>query len=877
MLYEEQYRQAVLHDSVAVYQVNITRDRIDEEFAQYLDDGSTDMLMAVALKAPCSYNEYCLRWERRVSEETMSAYFRLNTCAKLLQLFECGVTSVSVEYCTKDVRNRNVWVSKNVQMFRDGASQSVYGLVCIKDITRQYEQEMASREYERKATLDLLTGIKNHVSGEMMISERLLAHPELEYMLLLFDVDRFKTVNDTYGHQFGDEVLKNTASLLQEVCRMKDIAVRVGGDEFVLFMELPEQKKQVVERIFNKLCYIHKDFAVSISMGVSTTQDCGREYARLFYCADQAMYKSKRRGRGCYTIYSRDMSLKPEEGVEAFALGEEMLNQDIFLTLRTLLRTFSECMNDYLFVYDLTKDNFYISNIASQRFALPSSTFTNVAETLKTFVYEEDQPALLKELKEMTEGVRDAHNLSYRWLSRSRQPVWINCRGRVIRGRNDKPLFVVGCINEIGTRQLADNVSGLLGESAFEDIYDQKCRQGFKGYLLRVGVDEFREINEQYGDRCGDFILRSMALCMQKVISPSQQLFRLPGDEFIIVEYDRTQSKQAQELYSKIRASIDGLIQEMNYDVIFTISAGVVGAEALDGCNYNEAMKRAQFSLGRAKNLGRNQCYIFQHTDYEKALRKAMILQEMKRSIKNNFVGFDVYYQPIINARTGELYAAEALMRYTRESGECISPVEFIPILEKSALIVPVGKWLIEKSVVLCQEFRKYHKDFKVSINLSAVQFQKSGIHRDLQDAMDRKGLEYSSCILEMTESQLMDNNQMIRRLWNHMGKKGFVIAVDDFGTGYSNFSNISAMNPNLIKLDRSFTLRALRSEFDYTLMKSIITLSHELGLEVCVEGVETKEEIAYIRKLQPDFLQGYYYGEPGPSESFLEQYKNKL
>lgn len=877
MLYEEQYRQAVLHDSVAVYQVNITRDRIDEEFAQYLDDGSTDMLTAVALKAPCSYNEYCLRWERRVSEETMSAYFRLNTCAKLLQLFECGVTSVSVEYCTKDVRNRNVWVSKNVQMFRDGASQSVYGLVCIKDITRQYEQEMASREYERKATLDLLTGIKNHVSGEMMIRERLLAHPELEYMLLLFDVDRFKTVNDIYGHQFGDEVLKNTASLLQEACRMKDIAVRVGGDEFVLFMELPEQKNQVVERIFNKLCYIHKDFAVSISMGVSTTQDCGREYARLFYCADQAMYKSKRRGRGCYTIYSRDMSLEPEESVESFALGEEMLKQDIFLTLRTLLRTFSECMNDYLFVYDLTKDIFYISNIASRRFALPSSTFTNVAETLKTFVYEEDQPALLKELKEMTEGVRDAHNLSYRWLSRSRQPVWINCRGRVIRGRNDKPLFVVGCINEIGTRQLADNVSGLLGESAFEDIYDQKCRQGFKGYLLRVGVDEFREINEQYGDRCGDFILRSTALCMQKVISPSQQLFRLSGDEFIIVEYDRAQSKRAQELYSKIRASIDGLIQKMNYDVIFTISAGVVGAEALDGCNYNEAMKRAQFSLGRAKNLGRNQCYIFQHTDYEKALRKAMILQEMKRSIKNNFVGFDVYYQPIINAKTGELYAAEALMRYTRESGECISPVEFIPILEKSALIVPVGKWLIEKSVVLCQKFRKYHKDFKVSINLSAVQFQKSGIHRDLQDAMDRKGLEYSSCILEMTESQLMDNNQMIRRLWNHMGKKGFVIAVDDFGTGYSNFSNISAMNPNLIKLDRSFTLRALRSEFDYTLMKSIITLSHELGLEVCVEGVETKEEIAYIRKLQPDFLQGYYYGEPGPSESFLEQYKNKL
>ena len=142
---------------------------------------------------------------------------------------------------------------------------------------------------------------------------------------------------------------------------------------------------------------------------------------------------------------------------------------------------------------------------------------------------------------------------------------------------------------------------------------------------------------------------------------------------------------------------------------------------------------------------------------------------------------------------------------------------------------------------------------------------------------MDQNGLEYNACIIEMTESQLLENNQLIHRLWNRMGQKGFVIAVDDFGTGYSNFSNISTMNPNLIKLDRSFTVRALRSQFDYRLMKSIITLSHELGLVVCVEGVETKEETEYIKKLQPDFLQGYYYGKPVPEELFLETFGKNL
>ena len=806
----------------------------------------------------------------------MSAYFRLNTCAKLLQLFEQGITCASVEYCTKDVKNKNVWVSKTVQMFKDTETQAVYGLVCIKNLTKQREQEITARENEKKATMDLLTGLKNHVSGEMMIRDRLLSHPDQEYMLLLFDVDCFKQANDTYGHQFGDDVLKKTAELLLKACRMKDIAVRVGGDEFVLFMELPEYAEKVVERIFHTLCHMHDSFWVSVSMGVSTTKECGREYARLFYCADQAMYKSKRKGRECYTMYTRNMSLQTEDGVESFILGEQMQNQETFLTLRTLLRTFSDCMNDYLYICDLTKDIYYISESASRRFALPSSTFTNVAETFKTFVYQEDQEALLRELHEMAEGIRDEHNLCYRWFSRSRQPVWINCQGRVVRGRNNRPLFIVGCINEIGARQFADNVSGLLGESAFESMYDEQCRQGFKGFLLRIGIDEFREINEQYGDRCGDFILRSTALSMQEVITQTQRLFRLPGDEFMIVEYEKNRPEQALELYDKIRASIDAMILDMNYEVIFTISGGVVGAEALDGCNYNEAMKRTQFSLGRAKHLGRNQCYVFRHKDYEDAQRKNTILQEMKRSIKNNFVGFEVYFQPIIQAKTGELYAAEALMRYTRESGEPISPVEFIPILEKSAMIVPVGKWLIEKSARLCRECRRYNREFKVSINLSVVQFQKSGIYQDLKDIMDANGLEYSACILEMTESQLLDNNLIIRRIWNSMGKNGFEVAVDDFGTGYSNFSNISTMNPNLIKLDRSFTVRALRSQFDYTLMKSIIALAHELGLAVCVEGMETKDEAEYIKKLHPDFLQGYYYGRPGPAETFLQEHVHK-
>ena len=193
MQYEKQYRQAVMSESIVVYQVNFSKDLIEEEFSQRTeDDEEVKVLSAVSLHAPCSYNEYCLRWSRRVADDCMSAYRRLDTCEKLLKIYARGITSASIEYRTRDATEKGIWVNKTVQMMEDEETKDILGLVCLKDITKQREKEIYAREMRKKATMDLMTGLLNHVSGEMAIRERLLSRQDQEYALFVFDVDEFK-------------------------------------------------------------------------------------------------------------------------------------------------------------------------------------------------------------------------------------------------------------------------------------------------------------------------------------------------------------------------------------------------------------------------------------------------------------------------------------------------------------------------------------------------------------------------------------------------------------------------------------------------------------------------------------------------------------
>ena len=561
-----------------------------------------------------------------------------------------------------------------------------------------------------------------------------------------------------------------------------------------------------------------------------------------------------------------------------------------------IVELFNPCMDDYLYVFDLQKDCYKISKHATERFLLPGDNFDDAAKAHHTFVYSEDQSRLDDEFRRIMSGEIVFHNMHYRWLDRAGKPVWINCRGRVLNDADGKPHFLVGCINEIGQKQKADNVSGLLGESSLS-AYVEQFEDGLPdGFFLRIGIDDFRDINGDFGMEYGDYILKSTADCIAENIKPSQRLYRILADEFMVVDFSGGDMEAATELYKNIRKSLDTFIEENGYKSVFTISAGAVDTAKTSG-TYENIMKLSEYALNTAKEQGKNRCYIYMQEDYDVFLRKKQITRQLHHAVNHGFEGFETYYQPIVDTKTRRLVGAEALMRFsmpercedgeTKKEAVCvgedghdadekvhwerISPVEFIPLLEETGLIIPAGKWMLHQAISTCSRWQKYIPNFRININLSYVQVMKSRVLTEILTALRLYGLEPSAVWIELTESGYLDTNTHFEKLWDGLKKNGVLVILDDFGTGYSNLHCLGDLRPNYIKIDRSFTLKALNNQYEHDLMTQIITMTHKLDLTICVEGIETEDEFAKISELDPDYIQGFLFGKPQPAEEFYE------
>lgn len=539
-----------------------------------------------------------------------------------------------------------------------------------------------------------------------------------------------------------------------------------------------------------------------------------------------------------------------------------------------VIKAVAPCMDDYMYFYDLSQDLYYISEKALERFAMPVNLFSDVAEMHKVFVYKDDVDMLVEDLQKMASGEKEEHNIEYRWLSKEGNPIWVNCQGRVIKDEDGQPKYMVGCVNEIGRKQKADNVSGLKEVSSIAASLEMYCSVANSGYVLHIGIDDFKSVNERFGHEYGDFILRGVADCIKESIGPGEEVYRVFGDEFIVVSYFADDIASGRALYDKIRIAVNAFIEKNRYETVFTISGGVLSCAELSGMEYQELIKLSQFALNQAKKRGKNQIYFFDINDYEDFLRKTMILSAIRESVSTTFEGFEVYYQPIIKDSDDPTpHGAEALLRYTLPNGEKVSPMEFIPILEESGLIIPVGKWVLDKAIAFCQRVQKTIPDFSVNVNVSYVQVLKSPFVVEFFRLLGQYEMATSSITIELTESGQLDDSAQMHKVWRNLHQYGVTVALDDFGTGYSNLMNISDISPNVVKLDRGFTMKALSNEFERNLMQNIIQLVHSLGLKICVEGIETEEELKEIRSLGPDYIQGYYYGRPCPEESFIFEF----
>ena len=541
------------------------------------------------------------------------------------------------------------------------------------------------------------------------------------------------------------------------------------------------------------------------------------------------------------------------------------------LPKETLLEIIAKCMDDYLYVYDLQNNTIVLSESAVNRFKISDNVITNDVLQL---VYEEDRKMLQEHLTAIYEGKEKVHNLHYRWLDKEDMPVWINCRGIVIDDSQGNAQYLVGCMKETGNQRRADNVTGLLGGPEFNAYMRSQKTHISKGFLMHIGIDDFGAINSSRGAAYGNYILKSVADCIKECLSDKQKIYHLVADQYVIVDLEHSSEEYAAELKKMIDARLYKFIVSEKYEAVFSISVGVVdAATACEG--YEECRKKFAFVLKKAKKMGKNGFYIFDENDYESFLRTGRIVAALRNSVVNGFNGFEVYYQPIVDCSSERVIGAEALMRFSmtsEEDTETVSPVDFIPLLEETGLIIPAGRYILDEAAKTCCEIQQYIPDFKMNINVSYVQIMHGNVERDILDVIKKYGLQPDSICIEMTESGFMDMTPVFCRFRKVLDENHICFVIDDFGTGYSNFHCIRDMNPSYVKMDKDFTAKAMNNARDFELYKNIIPMVHSINVSICAEGIEKKEWCQKMKEMQVDYLQGYFYGRPCAKEQFIQQ-----
>ena len=560
------------------------------------------------------------------------------------------------------------------------------------------------------------------------------------------------------------------------------------------------------------------------------------------------------------------------------------MNKDVYgilgdLTAEVLLEIIAECMDDYLYVLDLQNNKMEISQSALDRFMISETYMRNAKQEIMSAVYEEDRAMFEKHMQAVMDGKEKVHDIHYRWLDKNGLPVWVNCRGVVIDDEDGKPGYLVGCLNETGNQRRADNVTGLLGGMEFCDYLRSQKKPVTTGFLMHIGIDDFAAVNGTHGSNYGDYVLKSVADCMKECLSGNQRLFHLIADQYVIVDLDSTSMDDAIQLKKKIGEKIDEFIISEQYEVVFSASAGVIDASTVAE-GYEECRKKFEFSLKKAKQMGKNNIYFYRQEDYEKFQRNGRIISALRSSIANGCEGFEVYYQPIVDCVSGRVIGAEALMRYTmvtEEGKEWLSPVEFIPLLEKTGLIIPAGRFVLNEAAKMCREIQQYIPKFRVNVNISCYQIEHGKIADKILTAVRDNGLTPDRICIEMTESGFMDMTPAFCKFRKVLEENGIQFVIDDFGTGYSNLHCISDMNPGYVKMDKDFTAKAMSCERDYELFKKIIEMVHSIGIRICVEGIEEEDWHLKMKELQADYLQGYFFGKPCEKKKFMEEFVSNL
>lgn len=416
-----------------------------------------------------------------------------------------------------------------------------------------------------------------------------------------------------------------------------------------------------------------------------------------------------------------------------------------------------------------------------------------------------------------------------------------------------------------------DLLTELPNRILFKDRLEENCRKADRNNnlvgILFINIDHLKDINDTLGHAIGDLIITSVALRLREAIRESDTLSRFGGNEFAVLIPELKDLHNIEKMTSSIFEMFKEPIKIDDHELFITLSIGST-IYPLDDISSENLLRNADTAMHMAKKMGRNQhqCYSKELTNH---VTIALSLQNaLRNAIKNE--EFVLYYQPQMNLETNMIVGAEALVRWQHPKEGLKSPAEFIPIAEESGLIVPMGEWILRTACKQAKEWQQQGMfNFTIAVNLSARQFKEEGFAQRVIDIIHESTVEISLIELELTESIFAENTILVLEALNIFKQAGIKISLDDFGTGYSSLSYLKLFPIDKLKIDQSFVRDVLVDKSDASLVRAIIAMGKALGLTTIAEGVETREQLDFLRREECEEIQGYFLSKPIPAHEF--------
>ena len=539
--------------------------------------------------------------------------------------------------------------------------------------------------------------------------------------------------------------------------------------------------------------------------------------------------------------------------------------------------------NDGLWDWNLRTGNIYYSSRWKAMIGYASDEIGAEPDEWLSRVHPDDIEILQAKISAHVGGASEHFESEHRLRHKDGRYRWLLCRGSALKDEDDVVYRIAGSLSDITDRKqieerlrhdaFHDALTGLSNRALLIDRLSHALsrvnrRGDYIFAVLFLDLDRFKMINDSLGHTLGDQLLVTIARRLRECVRPDDTVARLGGDEFVVLLDGVQDVEEASTIADRIQESLQSPISLGDHEVVTSASIGIA-ASSRKYERPEHILRDADLAMYRAKALGKSRQEIFDGDMQHHVLFRLELENDLRGALDRGELS--VYYQPIVSISDGSIVAFEALVRWRHPERGMVPPGIFVPIAEETALVLPIGDWILETA---CRQMKEWLPNLpadrlvSMHVNLSGRQFRHPDLVENVRATLDRVGLEPNRLGLEITESVVMDNAASAAEMLEQLRSVGVQLQIDDFGTGYSSLSYLHRFPIDTLKIDRSFIRDMLSDPKNVEIVRSIAALAHELGMQVIAEGVETGDQLAKLRELGCERAQGHFFCEAVPPDS---------